>query len=271
MEVKICADGNEGVIVVQENDRLCDVKKKVSEAVSWHLEEYHLVTDMHSSLALCDNTLHALSYGDTLHVVATQRDISLAHLSSAGIAPCADALCEAARRGDTDIVCHLLETGLVQVDTAVGGKSALFISSARGHEGVVAALLERGGHPDVGRRSALVGDTTPLGIAVDRKQVGCARLLLAHGADVDGVAGGKGLPLFTACTNGDVEMTELLLSAGADPDIRFRGKTAKQVAPMRSALRPIFARLNNATKNQPKSCKTNTRSHRMRKWEGAVC
>jgi ankyrin repeat protein len=70
-----------------------------------------------------------------------------------------------------------------------------------------------------------------LTFAARRGRVGNARLLIAHGADVKRVARGGDSPLSLAIARNDVEMTRLLMQAGARPDPRQLGVAIARAKP----------------------------------------
>ena len=76
--------------------------------------------------------------------------------------------------------------------------------------------------------ASLVGTTWPLDVALQRSRMDMVRLLLAHGAKLHG----SEIAEAALCGNGGValEMAEVLLKAGADPNSRFNGCPAIQLA-----------------------------------------
>ena len=96
------------------------------------------------------------------------------------------------------------------------------------NEDHVEVLLESA---DVNERGGPYG-STPLGWAAQAGNTRLARLLIARSADPKIAAEKGSLPLHMAAWNGDfVEMVELLLEAGADPEAHnAHGQTALEVA-----------------------------------------
>ena len=73
---------------------------------------------------------------------------------------------------------------------------------------------------------------TPLASAAAARQIGIARVLIAHGANVNAQAENDFTPLHEAAANGDLELATLLLEHGAKIDSKTRdGKTALAFAP----------------------------------------
>jgi ankyrin repeat protein len=123
----------------------------------------------------------------------------------------AEALWEAARKGDVATVKKLLDEGL-DVNTKLRyGSTALFSACDRGHIEVVKLLLDRGA--DVNVRDTFYG-ATPLTWAVNpatgRKpqHVEIVRLLLQKGAQ------GKAQALMGAVGSSDLAMTQVVLESG---------------------------------------------------------
>ncbi|XP_027561283.1 ankyrin repeat and SOCS box protein 12 [Neopelma chrysocephalum] len=69
----------------------------------------------------------------------------------------------------------------------------------------------------INRRSGWGVPSTPLRLAATRGCVRSLRVLLAHGAEVDGLDVKAQTPLFVAVSNGHRECVEALLDAGASP------------------------------------------------------
>jgi len=126
----------------------------------------------------------------------------------------ADALSEAARKGDAAAVKKLLDEG-VPVDTKFRyNRTALSFAADRGHAEVVKLLVERGA--DVNAKDTFYG-ATPLSWAVnpamERKpqHAEVVHLLLLHGAQ------GKENALLGAVSASDAPMTKVILEAGGLP------------------------------------------------------
>jgi hypothetical protein len=127
----------------------------------------------------------------------------------------AEALWEAARKGDAAAVKKLLDEGL-DVNTKLRyGATVLFYACDRGHVDIVKLLLERGA--DVNVKDTFYG-ATPLTWAVspvtgDRKpqHAEIVGLLLARGAQ------GKGPALAAAVGGSDLVMTKVILDSGGLP------------------------------------------------------
>jgi ankyrin repeat protein len=125
--------------------------------------------------------------------------------------PKADALWQAARKGDAPAVKKLLDEG-VDVNTKFRyGTTALSYACDRGHIDVVRLLLDRGADPNV--KDTFYG-ATPLGWASGPAQARkpehteIVRLLLRHGAR------GQQDALMSAVGEGDAPMTRAILEHG---------------------------------------------------------
>src|SRR5947208_7456790 len=134
--------------------------------------------------------------------------------SAAAAADKADALSEAARKGDAVTVKTLLDEG-VDVNTKFRyGATALSYACDRGHVEVVKLLLERGA--DANARDTFYR-ATPLTWAVSPamgrtpQHPEIVRLLLEHGAQ------GKGQALIAAVSEPDVATVRVVLDSGGLP------------------------------------------------------
>jgi ankyrin repeat protein len=133
------------------------------------------------------------------------------------------ALMLAARAGHVDVVKALLAAGADPNASAgiahVGAWSVLTMAMNplnRNWFEVIDALIAAGAKVNPPRAVAI----SPLTHAVVQCDTGMIKALLARGADVNWENEISSAPLVTAVTNGepDVEVTRLLLEAGADPN-----------------------------------------------------
>jgi len=144
----------------------------------------------------------------------TQQPAAPAAAQQASASDRADALSEAARRGDAAKVRKLLDEGIA-VDTKFRyNRTALSFAADRGHVEVVKLLLERGA--DINAKDTFY-NATPLNWAVnpamDRKpqHADVVKLLLQRGAQ------GKEQALMGAVSAPDVAMTKVVLEVGGLP------------------------------------------------------
>lgn len=125
----------------------------------------------------------------------------------------------AAERQDIEVVRHLLSKG---ADVKVTGAKALMKAASRGKKAVVALLLAKGVDVNSSARSSARGSgfydtpTTALAEAAYSNHLDIAELLLRKGADPE-LQFHYGTPLFKATSGGHVNMVKLLLQYGADP------------------------------------------------------
>ncbi|KAL6553227.1 hypothetical protein OROGR_007069 [Orobanche gracilis] len=121
----------------------------------------------------------------------------------------------AAENGDFEVMKFLLEKG-VSVDLRNAAVQGTPLSSAahRSREDVVKFLLERGANPN-GHPEDIC---TPLQTAAEAGSFACSELLIKAGADPNLVYRGCN-PLHSAAYDGNVEIINLLLQAGANPDV----------------------------------------------------
>ena len=119
-------------------------------------------------------------------------------------------------------------------DLDVRGRDGTNPFHAAGHSGdfeVVQKLIE---YDPAGIHAVDEGGSTPLLLASDGryfKDGSVVRLLLEHGADINGQSSGGWTPLHWASLNGALEVVRLLLERGVDLEAKITiGKTALQIA-----------------------------------------
>ncbi len=145
------------------------------------------------------------------------------HALPSGVSP----LMTCARSGGTDAVESLLTHGArVNGREAVRGQTALMWAIAEKHVGAASALLAAGA--DARARSD--GGFTPLLFAAQQGDVASARLLLDAGVDVNAVGGDGSAALLVATESRHPGMVRFLLDAGADGDAIDAGRTALHAA-----------------------------------------
>lgn len=116
---------------------------------------------------------------------------------------------------NAEVIQILLQAGS-HIDRASGRyrQTALHAAVIRGHVGYTSLLLEAGAHPDVQDRMF----KTPLLHAVHKHHPACAALLIKFNCNVDmsgWVSGLSTTPLTLALIQEDLEITKMLLLAGA--------------------------------------------------------
>lgn len=109
------------------------------------------------------------------------------------------------------------------------GFTALHLAAFFGRADVTRLLLERGA--EVAAPSRNMMRVSPLHSAVAGRNVEIAEMLLSAGAGPNARQQGGWTPLHAAAEGGDVAMATLLLSGGAEPDVENeQGKTPLEMA-----------------------------------------
>lgn len=104
------------------------------------------------------------------------------------------------------------------------GFTPLGFATFFGQTGVVKALLKAGVDVNAASRESM--KVTPLASAAAAKKTEIARLLIAHGANVNARAASGHIPLHEAAANGNVELVKLLVENGVDVNAKTDdGKT----------------------------------------------
>lgn len=107
---------------------------------------------------------------------------------------------------------------------APDGFTPLGLGAFFGNSAVVEFLLTHAANPN--RTSNNAQRVAPLNSAAAGQHWEIAKLLIEHGADVNGKQSGGFVPLHNAAQNGQIEMLELLLAHGADVNAKSDdGKT----------------------------------------------
>ena len=114
-----------------------------------------------------------------------------------------------------------------------GRNKALFDAAGNGDTQGVRAAITAGAEVDW--HNPNYGRHTPLHAAAANNQLGAAKELIEHGADVNARKGDGSTPLMGASLNGHVAIVEFLLGSGADKELEatggaWRGKVALDFA-----------------------------------------
>ena len=148
------------------------------------------------------------------------------------------ALSSAVWRGHDAVVQILLERGALVDKNELFGRSALMAACIGGHESIARKLLDKGADPNFTRANPMIDalsnddermdwlhlekaatvllagyPSSPLGAATVANHEPIVRLLIDHGANVDG---GFPLPLVEAVRRGYKDIAKLLVEKGAD-------------------------------------------------------
>ena len=133
---------------------------------------------------------------------------------------------EAAATGQIERVRELIKNDASLANAfSPDGFTALGLAVFFGHRDTVEMLLAAGAEVNTASRESM--KVTPLHSAAAARQVEIARVLIAHGANVNATQVESGFtPLHEAALNGNLEFARLLLEHGADVNAKMKdGKT----------------------------------------------
>jgi len=133
---------------------------------------------------------------------------------------------EAAATGQTERVRALIKKDESLTNAfSPDGFMPLGLAVFFGHRETVEALLAAGAEVNTASRESM--KVTPLHSAAAARQAAIARVLIAHGANVNAMQADSGFtPLHEAALNGDLEFARLLIEHGADVNAKMKdGKT----------------------------------------------
>jgi len=133
-------------------------------------------------------------------------------------------IADAARKGNTTEVEHLLKRGADVNAQQADGATALQWAAYRGDAKLAELLLKAGAKPDLANRDG----ATPLWLAAARGDAGVVQALLNGGADANEQLPLGRRPLMLAARSGNVDAVHALLEHGADVNASetMRGTTA---------------------------------------------
>jgi ankyrin repeat protein len=133
---------------------------------------------------------------------------------------------EAAATGQTERVRSLIKKDASLANAfSPDGFTPLGLAVFFGHRETVEMLLAAGAEVNTASRESM--KVTPLHSAAAARQAAIARVLIAHGANVNAAQSESGFtPLHEAALNGDLEFARLLVEHGADVNAEMKdGKT----------------------------------------------
>lgn len=147
-------------------------------------------------------------------------------LRSAGLFIHAEALIEAARRGNLAAMAELIEAGASPDSVLDGDGTPLIAAAEAGRGDAVAFLLARGADFNL----AVRGDGNPLIAAAGAGRTDIVRMLLDRGADIEAAVPGDENALITASRHGRTEVVRVLVARGADVNRSLNARTPLAMA-----------------------------------------
>lgn len=124
-------------------------------------------------------------------------------------------LFEAAMTGHLEVVGQFISKDPIIVNSfSKDGFTALHLAAFFGHPDVARFLIQNGAKVDTAATNAM--KVTPLHSAAARNQLEVSELLLSSGANVNAKQEGDFTPLHAAAQSGSIEMARLLIKHGAD-------------------------------------------------------
>lgn len=141
---------------------------------------------------------------------------------------------EASAAGKSDRVAEILKIDLQSMNARdIQGYTPLHRAAAFGHSDIVWLLLSKGAQLDV--KNPLAQNITPMHAALWNPDPAVARAtaspLLCNGVDANAKLTDNRAPLHTAAEMGHVQLAEVLLRKGAEPEARdAQGHTALEIA-----------------------------------------
>jgi len=190
-----------------------------------HYDVVKLLLDYNADLAVLDNrgktVLHCvLECGESHHKrtelieLLLGRGANVSEACDAGETP----LYIACSKGLESVVKKMLEYG-AKVNEKSDKKLALNIACRNEHESVVQLLLTNGANPNLKGACDDSDEVSSFYIACSKGLESIAKKMLEYGAEVNGNSS-EFLPLNAACRNGHISVVQLLLTNGANPNVK---------------------------------------------------
>ena len=152
----------------------------------------------------------------------------------------------AVRKGRLEAVRSLIEQGADVNISGSWGYWPLVIALEKGHDEIVHLLLDKGADANAKPVESPSCTSRPLTVAARYPNADMLRLMVEHGADIEGEDGRKGTALLAAVRAGNVEGVRYLIDCGADAhtalgffssdDFRYRRLDIKEWAEIREIL-----------------------------------
>ncbi|HYH46645.1 MAG TPA: ankyrin repeat domain-containing protein [Thermoanaerobaculia bacterium] len=140
-------------------------------------------------------------------------------LAKAGIAFTPEAFLQAVSMSESAHAALFVEAGIDPSVRSPGNRTALWIATERHDLETLTALLAAGLKPDAKTAPPLDGGKSLVFEAVDSGDPAIVRALAEAGADVKAVNDYGVSPLSEAARVGNLEICQILLKAGADPNV----------------------------------------------------
>jgi ankyrin repeat protein len=142
-----------------------------------------------------------------------------AQLEKDGFAFTPEAFLQTAAAGDAGHARLFVEAGIDPAARTPNGRTALWLATERRQLATLKALLAAGVTPDAKNAPAQEYGKTLIFEAVDTGEAAYVRALAEAGADAKAVNEYGVSPLAEAARVGNLEMCQILLAAGADPNV----------------------------------------------------
>jgi ankyrin repeat protein len=139
-------------------------------------------------------------------------------LEKEGLAFTPEAFLQKVAEGDAEHVKLFLEAGIDPSVRNASNRTALWVATERRQIEVVKTLFQSGVKPDEKNAPAMEGGKSLVFEAVDSENTELLRLLVEAGADAKSGNDYEVTPLGEAARTGRLEMCQILIKAGADPN-----------------------------------------------------
>ncbi|TPX34169.1 hypothetical protein SmJEL517_g03159 [Synchytrium microbalum] len=142
----------------------------------------------------------------------------------------------ACSEGETEVAVELLRLGAEKAARTKGGWSALHLACITRNKKLINTLLDLGMDPS----EPTLGLLTPLHLVAESTSVEGANALIAKGAEVNSQTITGLTPLHIASMRGFNTILQLLSNSGADPELKYKNKTARDLATKESTRAVLY-------------------------------